>query len=243
MATRPVYAGKLLAKMNWSKGALDGDAPAQRVPARPMRGRRDGGGGEAERDDPRRADEAGRSGARRPTGLPELAEAEVVVSGGRGLKGPENFVILEELAKVIGAAVGASRAAVDAGWRPHRFQIGQTGRTISPKLYLGFGISGAIQHLAGMRTSKVICAINKDPEAPIFKIADYGIVGDLFEVAPAARQGIQEAPREVSGTEAREHRPHGRAGHDPGSPATSRTRRCARSRRPSTVRPASPGRR
>src|SRR5207245_1573483 len=120
-----------------------------------------------------------------PSVLPERAEVEMGISGGRGMKGPENYVILEDMGKVIGAAVGASRAAVDAGWRPHRFQIGQTGRTISPKLYLGFGVSGAIQHLAGMRTSKVIVAVNKDPEAPIFKIADYGIVADLFEVVPA----------------------------------------------------------
>ena len=126
------------------------------------------------------------------TGLPELTEAETVISGGRGMKGPENYVILEDMARVIGAAVGASRAAVDAGWRPHRFQIGQTGRTISPKLYLGFGVSGAIQHLAGMRTSKIIVAVNKDPEAPIFKIADYGIVGDLFEVVPALTQEFKK---------------------------------------------------
>jgi electron transfer flavoprotein alpha subunit len=192
IATRPVYAGKAVQKL-----AFPG--PIAVVSIRPKVFApisRPGTTAAVETlvvaDDPLFARARVVKLAASSAGKLDLTESEVIVSGGRGLKGPENFKLLEDLAEALGATVGASRAVVDAGWRPHSDQVGQTGKTVSPKLYVAVGISGAIQHLAGMMSSRCIVAINKDAEAPIFKVADYGVVGDLFEIVPALTEAVRK---------------------------------------------------
>ncbi len=191
---RPIYAGKLVASCeadlgapvvvtvrpkSYDKAVAGGDkAPVENV----------GGGFEEPAIAALVKEVVAASGGRAP-----LTEADIVVAAGRGIKGPEGFGIIEELADVLGASVGASRAVVDAGWREHSAQVGQTGVVVAPKLYLAIGISGAIQHLVGMQNSQYILAVNKDADAPIFQKADFGIVGDLFEVVPALTAAFKEA--------------------------------------------------
>lgn len=182
--TRPVYASKLLATVFITGGMQIITLRNRAFP----QAESTGGSGSAEWVDTAVAEAdipTKVTGFAGKEGTISLTDANIIVSGGRGVGGPEGFAPVQELANVLGAALGASRAAVDAGWIPYEHQVGQTGKTVSPDLYIANGISGAIQHQAGMRTSKVIVAINKDPEAPIFKLAQYGIVGDLFEVLPA----------------------------------------------------------
>jgi electron transfer flavoprotein alpha subunit len=193
VATRPIYAGKLLSKCliperrpqifttrvrAFPKPEPDPDRDGQVTRVEPVL---------AEDDIPSKV-----TGFRETEGGVSLADAGIIVSGGRGVGGSDGYQPLVELTQVLGAALGASRAAVDAGWIPYEHQVGQTGKTVSPDLYIACGISGAIQHQAGMRTSKVIVAINKDPEAPIFKLAHYGIVNDLFKVVPALTKALKE---------------------------------------------------
>jgi electron transfer flavoprotein alpha subunit len=188
---KPMYAGKITARVRLPLPAVvsvrPGALPLRDASAAPQVEAIDADAA-AEKLEFVRFAEGATSGKR-----VSLAEARVVVSGGRGLKGPENWHLVEELADALGGAVGASRAVTDAGWRPNEEQVGQTGKTVTPDLYIALGISGAIQHLAGMTSSKVIVAVNKDPDADIFKIADYGVVADVFEFVPAFTAAVRRA--------------------------------------------------
>ncbi|MEZ4527467.1 MAG: electron transfer flavoprotein subunit alpha/FixB family protein [Desulfobacterales bacterium] len=189
-ATRPMYGGKILAD-----AVLSGSPKIAAIRPNAMRISESAGAGKVEKIEVNPGQVRAKFVEKQlETGKMELTEADIIVSGGRGMGGAD-YSVIEELAKVLGGAVGASRSAVDEGWRPHSDQVGQTGKTVSPNLYIACGISGAIQHLAGMSSSKVIVAVNKDADAPIFAKADYGIAGDLFEVVPA----ITEAVRKITG--------------------------------------------
>jgi electron transfer flavoprotein alpha subunit len=191
VATRPVYAGKALTDVKVV-------SPTKVFTLRPnvfSSGTSNGANAPVEKIDIPLSDAdfaASVKGVTQSSGKVDVAEADIIVTGGRGLKGPENFKMIEELAAAFGGAVGASRAVVDAGWRPHDEQVGQTGKTVSPTLYVAVAVSGAIQHLAGMSSSKYIVAINKDKDAPIFQVASYGIVGDAFEVIPLMTQEVKK---------------------------------------------------
>lgn len=190
IATRPVFAGKAFTDVKVTSAV-------KMFTLRPnvfSSGSSNGGQAVVEKADVPLSDDDFRTkvvATKVATGRPDVTEAAIIVSGGRGLRGPEHFHLIEELADALGAAVGASRAVVDAGWRPHDEQVGQTGKTVSPSLYIACGISGAVQHLAGMSSSKYIVAINKDKDAPIFQIADYGIAGDVFEILPALTREVK----------------------------------------------------
>lgn len=189
IATRPIYAGKVLLDIKLT-------SPVKIFTLRPNvfnAGTADGSKANVRVQNVENPDLTTKViEIKKSEGKLDVAEAEIIVSGGRGMKGPEHFKMIEELSDLLGAASGASRAVVDAGWRPHGEQVGQTGKTVSPTLYIALGISGAIQHLAGMRSSKYIVAVNKDKDAPIFQVADYGIVGDVFEVVPALIEEIKK---------------------------------------------------
>ena len=192
-ATRPVYAGKLFSKVI----APDANPLMLTIRSRAFAAAQadSGRSGEVTSVEVVMAEDDIATkvvGFEAAQGSVSLSDASIIVSGGRGVGGPEGYEPVKELVEVLGAALGASRAAVDAGWIPYEHQVGQTGKTVSPDLYVACGISGAIQHQAGMRTSKIIVAINKDAEAPIFKLAHYGIVGDLFDVVPALTQAFKE---------------------------------------------------
>ena len=189
IATRPIYAGKAFAKVK-----LSSDVKVFTIRPNVFKAElSDSGSASVETIEITNPNlKAKVVSFKKSEGKLDVAEADIIVSGGRGMKGPENFNLIESLADSLGAAVGASRAVVDAGWRPHREQVGQTGKTVSPSLYVACGISGAIQHLAGMSTSKYIVAINKDKDAPIFSVADYGIAGDLFEILPVLTEEIKK---------------------------------------------------